>query len=70
MTREIINVSDFLDIVAVKDNDRIKRYEITATDPDGFYRISEDRIESGIVYFPGKWKLDDILADIARVETQ
>lgn len=67
MTREKINVSDFLDVVAVRDGERIKRYEITAKDADGFYRISEERIETGKVYFPGKWKLDDILADITRV---
>lgn len=67
MVRETINVSDFLEIVAVRDGDRIKRYEITATDPDGFYRISEDRIITGKIYFPGKWELEDILTDITEV---
>ena len=70
MTRENINASEFLDIVAIRDGDRIKRYEIKATDPNGFYRISEGRIETGKVYFPGKWKLENILADIARVEAE
>ena len=67
MTEEILNVSDFLNVVAVKDGDTIKRYEITPQQPEGFYRISEDKIEKGKVYFPGKWKLEDILSDITEV---
>lgn len=67
MTREIINASDFLEIIAVKDGDRIKRYEITSVDKNGFYRIVEERIEKGKVYFPGKWNLEDILKDITKV---
>lgn len=70
MTREIVNAPDFLEIVAVKDGDRIKRYEITSVDENGFYRISEDRIEKGKVYFPGKWDLEDILKDITKVVSE
>lgn len=70
MTREIINASDFLEVVAVKDGDRTKRYEITSVDENGFYRISEDRIEKGKVYFPGKWNLEDILKDITKVVSE
>lgn len=70
MTREKISVSDFLEITAVKDGDRVKRYEITSLDGLGFYRISEERIETGKVYFPGKWKLEDILKDITKVVSE
>jgi hypothetical protein len=70
VTREVINTSDFLEIIAVKDGDRIKRYEITSVDENGFYRISEDRIEKSKVYFPGKWNLEDILKDITKVVSE
>lgn len=70
MTKEIVNASDFIEIIAVKDGDRIKRYEITSVDEIGFYRISEDRIEKGKVYFPGKWDLEDILKDIEKVVSE
>lgn len=70
MNRERINASDFLEIIAVKDGDRVKRYEITSIDGNGFYRISEDRVETGKAYFPGKWKLEDILKDITKVVSE
>lgn len=70
MIRERINVSDFLEIIEVRDGERVKRYEISALGENGFYRISEDRIETGKVYFPGKWKLEDILKDIAKVVSE
>ncbi len=67
MTEEILKVSDVLNVVAVRDGDTLKRYEITPARSEGFYRISEDKIEKGKVYFPGKWKLEDILSDITEV---
>lgn len=69
MEREHIDIVDYLSIVAVKNGDRVKRYEISPIETEGFYRISENRIETGKVYFPGSWGLDAILADIRRVET-
>lgn len=69
MTREHINKVDYLDIVAVKDENTVRRYEISPLEEEGFFRISENRVENGKVYFPGSWGLDAILADIKRVET-
>ncbi len=69
MEREIINKVDYLHIIAVKAGNEIKRYEISPTIPEGFYRISEGRTENGKVYFPGSWDLDTILSDIKRTET-
>lgn len=68
MEREIINKVDYLQIVAVKKDDKIKRYEISPLESDGFYRISEDTVEHNTVYFPGSWDLEKILSDIRRVE--
>lgn len=68
MEREIINKVDYLQIVAVKNNDKIKRYEISPLESDGFYRNSEDTVEHNTVYFPGSWGLEKILSDIRRVK--
>lgn len=69
MEREYINKVDYLSIVAVKKSDAVRRYEISPLEAEGFYRISENRVENGKVYFPGSWGLDEILTDIRRVET-
>ncbi len=70
MEREIISAVDYLEITAVKIEGKVKRYEIKPSTSDGFYRISEDKIETGTVYFPGKFSLESILEDIRKVETE
>lgn len=70
MEREKIVTVDYLDITVVRSDDKIKRYEIKPIFPEGFLRISENTVENGTVYFPGKLSLDDILSDIAKVEAE
>lgn len=70
MEREKITTVDYLDITVVKSGDKIKRYEIRPLFPEGFLRISENTVETGTVYFPGKLSLDDILSDIAKIEAE
>lgn len=70
MEREKINLVDYLDITVVKSGNKIKRYEIKPVLPEGFLRISENTVETGTVYFPGKFSLDDILQDISKVESE
>lgn len=70
MEREKIITVDYLDITVVRSDDKIKRYEIKPIFPEGFLRISENTVENGTVYFPGKLSLDDILSDIAKVEAE
>ena len=69
MEREVLNKVDYLHIVAVKAGDVIRRYEISSKESEGFYRVSEESVAEGKVYFPGSWDLDVILSDIKRVET-
>ena len=67
MEREIIDSADYLQIAAVKVDGEIKYYELTPLGTEGFYRKSEDKIETGKVYFPGNWDVEDILKDISEV---
>lgn len=68
--RENITKSDYLCITAVKSEGRIKRYEVRPATQHGFYRISTDTIEKGIVCFPARMSLDEILADIREAEEE
>lgn len=70
MEKEKITTVDYLDVTVVRSADRIKRYEIRPVFPEGFLRISENTVETGTVYFPGKFSLDDILRDISKVEAE
>ena len=68
--REEISIVDYLNVTAVKSGNKIKRYEIRPASEAGFYRISTDTVEKGVIYFPGKMDLEDILADIRKVDTE
>ncbi|MBR6531218.1 MAG: hypothetical protein IKT61_01800 [Clostridia bacterium] len=70
MEREKITSVDYLDITAIKSETKVKRYEIKPKLSEGFYRISEDTIETGTVYFPAVLGLDNILKDIRKAKTE
>lgn len=61
---------DYLNIVAVKADGRVKRYEISPVSDKGFYRISTDTVEKVRVYFPGRMTLEEILADIRKADEE
>lgn len=70
MIREVIASPEYLQLTAVRSGEMIKRYEVFPLDPNGFYRISLDRVEKGKIYFPGSWELEKILKDIRKIDAE
>jgi predicted transcriptional regulator len=64
MEKEVLNVMEHLNVAAVKYGETVKRYELSPESGYGFYRKSEDVVETGLVVFPAARGLENILADI------